>query len=565
MKENQHEQHVGDILCCFRQTMRIMRLSLFFIVVGTSMAFSASSYSQSTKLSVNLKDATVQEVIKTIEDQSDFLFLYQEGQVDLNRHISIRAEGKQLQEILDEVFKGTGNIYIVSDRQIVIGKAPRKALEAQLAAIQKDLKTTIEQPQQREITGKVSDQSGQPLPGATIVVKGTSQGTVTDADGNYSLSNVPPDATLVFSFVGMETQEINVGNRTRIDVTMQEGAVALEEVVAIGYGSIKKSDLTGSVSSVRGELISDRQTLQLSQGLQGAVPGLMVTKTGNKPGDDATIRIRGITTINNSDPLYIIDGVPGSINDINPNDIANISVLKDAASASIYGSRAASGVILIETKRARTGTATLNYEMKYSMDVPTRLPDYVGAVQSMKLYNEARWNDAGNTGSEYPLFEQELINNYQTLYAEDPYAYPDYDWLGNTMDDYALTQNHQLTYTMGTEKLKTKASFSYAKSDKLYNDIAEEGAYYERFNARVNNDLTINNFISGTVDIYFSRIRDKEGVIGNAGGAISHTITPLSLGFTPLYTPFWEDGRATGTRAEYNNPAILKNGGSNTL
>lgn len=541
-----------DLKRLLTKLLRIMKLTAAMIFIAV-LTVHAKSYSQQTRLSLSFQKTSVADVLSFIEEETEFYFFYKENELDADRLIDINVSDGDINLILDQILDGTNLGYSIINRYIVIGPKTEKQAEA------------IAQQQPVKVSGRVTDSSGASLPGVTVVVKGTTKGSITDAQGNYTLAAVPGDATLVFSFVGMRQQEIPVGGKNTINITMEEETIGIEEVVAIGYGTIKKSDLTGSVSSVQGELISDRQTLQLSQGLQGAVPGLMVTKTGNKPGDDATIRIRGITTINNSDPLYIIDGVPGNISDINPNDIANISVLKDAASASIYGSRAAAGVILIDTKRARTGTATLNYEMKYSMDVPTRLPEYVGAVQSMKLYNEARWNDAGNTGSEYPLFAQDLIENYATLHADDPYEYPDYDWLRNTMDDFALTQNHQLTYTMGTEKLKTKASFSYAKSDKLYDDIAEEGAYYERFNARVNNDLTINSFISGTIDFYFSRILDKEGVVGNNGGAISHTITPLSLGFNPGYTPFWEDGRATGTRAGYNNPAILKNGGSNTL
>ena len=210
------------------------------MVVGTGLAFSATTYSQSTKLSVNLKDATVGEVIKAIEEQSEFLFLYQEGQVDLNRRVTIQAEEKKLQEILDEVFKGTDNIYIVSDRQVVIGKAPRKTLEAQLTVLQKDLKTVIEQPQQREITGKVTDSSGDPLPGATVLVKGTTIGTVTDANGNFSL-RIPANAQILqISFVGMKTQEIPIDNRTTFNVVLEEEAIGLEEVVAVGYGVQKK-------------------------------------------------------------------------------------------------------------------------------------------------------------------------------------------------------------------------------------------------------------------------------------------------------------------------------------
>ena len=328
MKEKQHEQHVGNILCCFRQTMRIMRLSLFFMVVSTVMAFSAATYSQSTKLSANLKDATVQEVIKTIEEQSEFLFLYQEGQVDLNRRVSIQVKGKQLEEILNELFRGTDNIYIVSDRQVVIGKAPRKVLEAQLEVIRKDLKTEVEQPLQREIKGRVTDGAGEPLPGVTVMVKGTTIGTVTDADGMFSL-RIPMNAqTLQVSFVGMKTQEIAIGNRTTFNVRLEEEAIALEEVVAVGYGTQKRVNLTGSVESIEGEQIARQPVAQTSQALAGLAPGLTVIQSSGQPGkDDASLRIRGIGSIGASnDPLILVDGIEDNINGVDANDIASISV-----------------------------------------------------------------------------------------------------------------------------------------------------------------------------------------------------------------------------------------------
>ncbi|NLB92376.1 MAG: TonB-dependent receptor plug domain-containing protein, partial [Bacteroidales bacterium] len=380
----------GDILKYLRKTMRIMRLSLFLIMISTAMAFSATSYSQNTKLTLDLNNATVKEVIKAIEDQSEFLFFYQEKHVDLNRQVTLHATEQDVETILNQLFAETNNIYVINDRQIVIGVAPRRELEKQILRLKGDIKTVIEQPQQKEITGKVTDTDGLPLPGVSIIVKGTTIGTVTNNDGEFSL-NIPLNAeTLQFSFVGMWTQEVVVGTQTSINVTMEEETIGIEEVVAIGYGTVRKCDLTGSVSNVQGELISDRQTPQLSHALQGALPGVMVTRNGNRPGSDASIRIRGITTIGDSDPLIIIDGRTGSLNDINPQDIKNISVLKDAASASIYGSRAAAGVILIETERAVSGQSSFEYDVQYGFDTPTRLPEYVGAVESMKLYNEAR-------------------------------------------------------------------------------------------------------------------------------------------------------------------------------
>ena len=211
------------------------------------------------------------------------------------------------------------------------------------------------------VSGKISNTSGEPVPGVTIVVKGTTSGTITDSNGHYNLANVSADAVLLFSFVGMKTQEIKVAGKTTINLTMEEEAIGLEEVVAIGYGTVKKQDLTGAVASVGGDDIAQRKTIRVSQALQGAMPGLMVTRSSSAADASATIRVRGVTTIGDSDPLIIVDGIPGTLDWINPDDIESISVLKDAASASIYGSRAAAGVILVTTKRAKTGQLSLNY------------------------------------------------------------------------------------------------------------------------------------------------------------------------------------------------------------
>ena len=193
----------GDILKYLRKTMRIMRLSLFLIMISTAMAFSATSYSQSTKLTLNLNNATVKEVIKAIEDQSEFLFFYQEKHVDLNRQVTLHATEQDVETILNQLFAEPNNIYVINDRQIVIGVAPRRELEKQILRLKGDIKTVIEQPQQKEITGKVTDTDGLPLPGVSIIVKGTTIGTVTNNDGEFSL-NIPLDTEILqFSIVGM--------------------------------------------------------------------------------------------------------------------------------------------------------------------------------------------------------------------------------------------------------------------------------------------------------------------------------------------------------------------------
>lgn len=494
MKEKQHEQHVGDILCCFRQTIRIMRLSLFFMVVGTAMAFSAATYSQSTKLSVNLKDATVREVFDAIERQSEYLFLYQEGQVDLNRHVSIEVKGRQLKEILDEMFRDTDNIYIISGRQVVIGKAPRKALEAQLAAIQKDLKTTIEQPQQREIKGMVTDNVGEPLPGATVMVKGTTIGTVTDAEGMFSL-RIPMNAqTLQVSFVGMKTKEIPISGRTTFEIMLEEEAIGLEEVVAVGYGVQRKETLTGAISSIDSKEILKTKTTSLASSIQGKIPGVHIRQQTGEPGVfNSLVSIRGFGA-----PIIVIDGVVrDGISDferLNPEDVESISILKDA-SAAIYGMNADNGVIIVTTKKGEKGKTKFSYSGYYGAKEPTGMEKTVDAYTYRLIKNEMERN-IGNP----IMFSQEELAKWEA--GIDP-GYQNHDWLAITLKDFTTQQQHTFSISGGTEKVSYYTSFAYTEDNGLLKSSIQK---YKKYNfrntltAELSNNLSAKITISGRID-----------------------------------------------------------------
>jgi TonB-linked SusC/RagA family outer membrane protein len=463
MEKNQHEQHEGNILLYFRQTMRIMRLSVFFMVVGTAIAWSATTYSQSTKLSVNLKDATVRDVIKAIEEQSDFLFLFQEGQVDLNRRVSIRAEGKQLQEILDEVFKGTDNIYIVSDRQVVIGKAPRKNLEAQLAVLQKDLKTVIEQPQQREITGKVTDSSGNPLPGATVMVKGTTIGAVTDANGNFSL-RIPANAqTLQVSFVGMKTKEIPISGRTMFEIILEEEAIGLQEVVAVGYGTQKKTSLTAAVGTVKGEKLVSSPVAQTSSAISGRIAGVISAQSSGEIGKDYTsIKIRGLATTGNTNPLVVVDGIPRDFNSLDPNTIESISILKDAAAVAPYGMAGANGVILVTTKKGKEGKPILSYNGYIGFQNPTIVPDMMNSYEYAVMKNDAVKNQ--NPAANLPFSEEDILG-FKKSVEKAPDAdfdkYPNSDAINFIRNKNVPITSHSLSISGGNDRGNYYMSIGY--------------------------------------------------------------------------------------------------------
>jgi len=561
MKENQHEQHVGDILCSFRQTIRIMRLSVFFMVVSTAIAWSATTYSQSTKLSVNLKDATVQEVIKTIEEQSEFLFLYQEGQVDLNRRISIRAEGKQLQEILDEVFKGTGNIYIVSDRQVVIGKAPRKTLEAQLAVLQKDLKTVIEQPQQREIKGKVTDNAGDPLPGATVMIKGTTIGTVTDADGNFSL-RIPSNAqTLQISFVGMKTQEVSIDNRTTFNVTLEEESVALEEVVAVGYGIQKKESIVGSIVHATGEdLQRTGHVTDFKQALTGQLPGVVTLTSSGEPGgvmtgESATnIFIRGRNTWNGGQPLILVDGIERDINNIDPNEVESVSVLKDASATAVFGVKGANGVILITTKRGKTGKSNLNFHYTLTGLMVSKQPEILDSYAALMAKNEiieregilvpGSWND---------YLPYDIVLRYKKPQT-DEYAmiYPNVNWEDALYKDISFSQHRaSLSVQGGRGAIQYFGLFGYVHEGDAFKDYGGNDKGYDpdfnfnRFNFRSNVDVNLTKTTKLGVDLagYFSTKNTNWSGEGSSGGPNLFYLR-AAYSFPPdLFLPRYDDGR----------------------
>ena len=403
-------------------------------------------------------------------------------------------------------------------------------------------------------SGIVIDATGDPLIGVSVTVKGKTIGTITDVNGKFTI-NIPSEqserSVLVVSYIGYKSQEIEIGKQRLIKIELAEESIALDELVVIGYGSVKKKDLTGSLSSVNGDAITERKTTQISQALQGAMSGVSVTRTSGSPDASTNIKIRGITTIGDSSPLIIVDGISvDNIDDINPNDVENITVLKDAASASIYGSRAAAGVILITTKRAKTDQFNVEYNFETGIEKPTKLPDYVNAQRYMQMSNELGWNDAGNGTNKYPTYPNDIVDNYFNLNREDPNSYPITDWTKLIMKSYAPRQSHMLRITAGSQKIKTSASIVYDNIEGLYDQKS-----FQRFTSRVNNDLTINKYISARVDVNFKRTTSN-----------SPTTDPMyfSRMASPIYAGVWSDGRLANGKDGANAYGIVKYGGTST-
>jgi TonB-linked SusC/RagA family outer membrane protein len=344
------------------------------------------------------------------------------------------------------------------------------------------------------VSGAVVDVNGDPLPGVNVTVKGTMTGVISNASGNYTVTVPNRDAVLVFSFVGYATQEVTVGDRTDIPVTLAEIAQEIEEVVVVGYGVQKKVNLTGAVSSVdMRKMTENRPVTSLSAGLAGLAAGVFVNQTSGRPGyEGATIRIRGQGTLNNSDPLVVIDGVVGNMNDINPQDVESISILKDAASSSIYGSRAANGVILVATRKGREGTANVTYNgYMAAQNVANKLNIVSNYADYMELYNEGMKN-SGLT----PVFSQAKIDEWRRAGDSDPVKYPNTDWQDEAFRQGWL-QNHTISISGGTDKIRYFVSGNY-----LQNPGLMENSGYDRISVRANLDANVKPWLTIGVNAY---------------------------------------------------------------
>lgn len=545
--------------------MRLATLMLFLAVFQVT-----AGHLEAQRVSFQKKDATLLEVLQAIRKQTGYLYVCDKEMIKNTHKVSLNLNKVDFRVALEIAFRNQPVTYSIHDKTIIVRELPSNTIPQPTNSVapskvpaeekssgfqgaarmeQKLLeRTTRLWDADIQVRGKVIDENGDGLPGVSILIKGTQRGTSSDGSGSFVLNVPDKDAVLIFSFVGYVSQEIAVGNQTEFIVSMQSDKKVLEEIVVVGYGVQKKQDLTGAVGSVKGEEVAARRAVQISQALQGAMAGVTVTRGGNAPGSGSTIRIRGITTIGDSNPLIIVDGVPvNSINDVNPNDVEEISVLKDAASASIYGSRAAAGVILITTKRAKEGHLSLDYNVSVGMEKATRLPKYVDAIRYMEMTNELRWNDNGNTGGEHPIYSQDLINNYLSLNRENPDLYPITDWVGLILNQNAPRQSHLLNVTGGSGPLRTKASIGYDKVGALY-----EGRTYDRATIRVNNDVKINDYLSAKIDLNYLRSLSDQPYID-----------PIYYTFisAPVYAATWSDGRIAAGKTGNNIYASLKEGG----
>ncbi len=463
----------------------VMRAVLFFITLSVTTTFAVDSYSQSTRLSLNFESEKILKILEKIEDESEFYFMFDATVVDVHQKSSINCTDRSITEILDNIFVNSNISYKIDDRQIALSNT--------------NVNKSVQQ--QKSVTGKVTSTEGDPIPGATVFVKGTTQGTISDTDGNYTLKNVSESSTVIFSFVGMKSQEVVVGSQSVINVVLEEESIGLDEVVAIGYGFVKKSDLTGSLASVSSEDFEDQNVTRVDQALQGRAAGVQVSQAVGAPGGEVRVRIRGANSaLGSNEPLYVIDGFVGAdFNMINPNDIKSMEVLKDAASTAIYGSRGSNGVIIITTKGGKIGTIDVQYRGQFSVSNVIGTMDVLSAADFASVVNAK--NEAFGNGA---AFTQEQISAFKTNGGVD--------WQDEILRT-ALSNEQQLGISGGTDKTTYHVSANYLDQQGVL-----ENTDYKRYSLRSNMTTQFNDKLSFRINILGSNMTNMNTQIRSGAG-----------------------------------------------
>ena len=454
------------------KTTRIMKITAIFILAGI-LQVSAVTYAQEHRISVEVKNGTFYEVVSQIEKQSKFMFFYKSEEIDNNQRINLNVKNKLVSEILNEITKNNNLTYKITGKHIIITK---------LSSENQDLK---------KITGRIKDNSGEPIVGVNVVEKGTTNGAITDINGNFSIE-VVTGAVLQISYIGYNTQDIKITDKTSYNIVLKEDVEALDEIVVVGYGTMRKRDLTGAVSQLKGDEIADLPLRSASDALQGKAAGVTITSTSGTPGAMGTVRIRGVGTINDNDPLYVVDGLPQTdIGWLNPKDIESMEVLKDASAQAIYGARAANGVILITTKKGTTGTSyksTIDFDMMVGVQNAAKTYDMLDAEGFIKYKNMA-----------YEASSKPLLDDFATpkkietilSFLDKNGGRAGTNWWNEIKNSNAISQNYNLSLSGGLDKLRYRSSFSYMKQDGII-----KSTDYERLSGRLNLDSEVYKWLS---------------------------------------------------------------------
>lgn len=457
----------------FKQIFRIMRISTFLLMVCVFCSYAGNAHSQNAKVSIRMNNVKLDKILNEIENQTDYLFIYN-NQVDINKITSVKVKNEAVAQVLDRILSGTGINYELEGTHIILTTEAIKDLHAQQQA--------------KTVTGTVTDVNGEPIIGANIRIKGTTTGTITDIDGNFSIE-AKPQSVIEVSYIGYLTQETVINNQKSIRFLLKEDTKTLDEVVVIGYGVQKKADLTGSVANINTEKLNTQSNANIGQALQGKIAGVDIVSQGGAPGSGTRIMVRGIGTLNNASPLYIVDGMyMNSIDHINPNDIASIDVLKDASSAAIYGSRAANGVIIVTTKEGSNTEGKPIIDLSVNLGIST-------ASKFLDMLDAKGW-------AEVTTIARQAIGKPALDMATDLANKPDNDWQ-DIMFRPALMQNYNLSVKGGGKYSTYYTGLGYFNQDGIV-----KGTNYQRYNIQSKNDYKRGIFSAGT-NLIISFSHDK--------------------------------------------------------
>lgn len=450
-----------------------MRISTFLLMVCVFCSYAGNAHSQNAKVSIHMNNVKLDKILNEIENQTDYLFIYN-NQVDINKITSVKVKNEAVAQVLDRILSGTGINYELEGTHIILTTEAIKDLHAQQQA--------------KTVTGTVTDVSGEPIIGANIRIKGTTTGTITDIDGNFSIE-AKPQSVIEVSYIGYLTQETVINNQKSIRFLLKEDTKTLDEVVVIGYGVQKKADLTGSVANINTEKLNTQSNANIGQALQGKIAGVDIVSQGGAPGSGTRIMVRGIGTLNNASPLYIVDGMyMNSIDHINPNDIASIDVLKDASSAAIYGSRAANGVIIVTTKEGSNTEGKPIIDLSVNLGIST-------ASKFLDMLDAKGW-------AEVTTIAHQAIGKPALDMATDLANKPDNDWQ-DIMFRPALMQNYNLAVKGGGKYSTYYTGLGYFNQDGIV-----KGTNYQRYNIQSKNDYKRGIFSAGT-NLIISFSHDK--------------------------------------------------------
>ncbi|WP_455593539.1 TonB-dependent receptor [Bacteroides sp.] len=446
---------------CRAKTLLLLGIFLFSVTL--------SAWSQ--KVSLDFKNDKVEHVLSAIKKQTGMTLIFSDQLLDVNRLVTIRVQNAGLEETLSNLLAGTQVTFEIKGDKIYFVESKANHIPSQ---------------KKKQVTGVVTDATGEPIIGANVIEKGgTTNGVITDIDGKFTL-DVADNSSLLISYIGYLAQDVSTKGRNALNIVLKEDTQTLDEVVVVGYGVQKKVNLTGAVASVDSKSLQSRPVTNVANAIQGLLPGVTVISGSGQPGSDSpTIRVRGVGTLNNSNPMYVVDGMPvSSISEVDPSDIENISVLKDASSAAIYGSRAANGVILITTKKGGDKAPTLRYDGYVGWQKPTALPEYLHSWEYAKLYNKAMLNEGKN-----PLYTDEEIEKFRN--GSDPDNYPDTDWQG-LLYKTGFQHSHRAEISGGTDKVNYMFSAAYLGQDGII-DLAQ----YDRYSVRGNINAKMGKFTAG--------------------------------------------------------------------